>query len=75
MLPIVDDKLIFVRPKGPELWTAIIEKVWAKIHGSYERIIGGKSYRCLRDLTGAPSFIHEISDEKDTIWDTIYKAD
>lgn len=33
-----------------------MEKAWAKIHGSYDVIIGGYGAENLRDLTGAPSF-------------------
>ena len=41
-----------------------MEKVWAKIHGSYDRIVSGKVFNCLRDLTGAPGFlVHEIKNE------------
>jgi hypothetical protein len=41
-----------------------LEKVWAKIHGSYDRTDGGKVFMCLRDLTGAPGFnFHEIKKE------------
>jgi len=35
----------------------LIEKAYAKLHGSYERIGGALScHDALRDLTGAPSF-------------------
>lgn len=41
----------------------IIEKAWAKIHGSYERIIGGQAHLTFRDLTGAPSYEFESTDK------------
>ena len=40
----------------------MMEKAWAKIHGSYDRIVSGTVYLTLRDLTGAPGF--QISDIK-----------
>jgi len=40
----------------------LIEKAWAKLHGSYERIIGGEVYQVLKDFTGAPTFVSSISD-------------
>ena len=46
----------FSHANSNELWVIMLEKAWAKIHGSYERIIGGASHFVLRDLTGAPSF-------------------
>ena len=41
---------------GNELWVILIEKAYAKLHGSYERISGGQTHEALRDMTGAPSF-------------------
>ena len=41
----------------------IMEKAWAKVHGSYDRIYGGKCYHILRDLTSAPSWLFDIRDD------------
>lgn len=46
----------FSRAHGNELWVIILEKAWAKLHGSYERIEAGLCTDVMRDLTGAPSF-------------------
>mmetsp|Transcript_1117 Transcript_1117/g.119 ORF Transcript_1117/g.119 Transcript_1117/m.119 type:complete len:85 (+) Transcript_1117:272-526(+) len=37
------------------MWVLILEKVWAKLHGSYCRIDGGLTKEPLHDLTGAPA--------------------
>ena len=31
----------FTQAKGPEMWVIFLEKAWAKVHGSYERIVAG----------------------------------
>ncbi len=45
----------FSKAHDNELWVMILEKVWAKIHGSYANIISGNAQECLHDLTGAPT--------------------
>jgi hypothetical protein len=43
----------FARCKDPdELWVPIVEKAYAKIHGSYESLIGGYIDQGLNDLSG-----------------------
>lgn len=44
-----------------EIWVLIIEKAWAKIFGSYQRIEGGSSGEALYPLTGCPmtQFYHD----------------
>lgn len=34
----------------------MMEKAWAKVHGTYERIEAGQCSDAMRDLTGAPSY-------------------
>jgi hypothetical protein len=42
----------------------LLEKMWAKLHGCYDRIAGGLEYETIRDLSGAPGyFFSGIDDE------------
>jgi len=61
----INRKIAFIHAKGPELWPLILEKAWAKVHGSYDRIVDGRVDLTLRDLTGAPSFSYSISETPD----------
>ena len=63
----------FTQANGNELWVLMLEKAWAKIHGSYERIVAGQSHLTYRDLTGAPSFEFQSSEEGS--FDKILDAD
>ena len=55
------DKPCFSESRGNELWVILLEKAWAKVHGSYERINGGHAHLTLHDLTGAPSYDIEMN--------------
>ncbi len=63
---------IFSRGKGPELWVMLVEKVWAKVHGSYQTIIAGLPGECLTNLTGAPCKF--IPHDEPTMFEKVYEA-
>ena len=46
---------VFSRSKENEIWVMLIEKVYAKIYGSYANIEAGRCINAFRDLTGAPA--------------------
>ena len=54
--------------------TVVLEKAWAKIHGSYERIEAGQAHLTMRDLTGAPAYEYFI-EKTPNIFDVILEAD
>lgn len=59
-----------------EIWVQIVEKAWAKVFGSYQRIEAGTTGEALNPLTGCPTkfFIHDEVD-KERLWQTILYAD
>ena len=50
----------------------VLEKVWAKTHGSYLEISNGHSYEVYRDLLGAPSFYYKTNIEN--VWELLEEA-
>lgn len=64
----------FSRASGPELWVMLLEKAWAKLHGSYERIEAGLAENVFRDLTGAPT-LSESTQKIDELWAKLVEAD
>ena len=75
-IPVKNEIPVFSKSNGHELWVILLEKAWAKLHGTYQRIETGLSITALRDLTGAPSYLLKISEiEKEKLWQKIKDAD
>jgi calpain-15 len=84
---VVDDRFPYDRHKetwafsrcgsAPEIWVLILEKAWAKVYGSYQRIEAGTTGEALQPLTGCPTkyFIHDEWQNKERLWETIKTAD
>uniref|UniRef100_A0A667X1V3 Calpain 10 n=1 Tax=Myripristis murdjan TaxID=586833 RepID=A0A667X1V3_9TELE len=52
-LPCINSSLCFSRCQDPTaFWVALLEKAYAKVHGSYERLWAGQVSEALVDLTG-----------------------
>ena len=72
-----NDVWAFSRPSlKTEIWVLILEKCWAKIFGSYQRIEAGTAGEAMYPLTGSPQqfFIHDDYQNKDYIYSRIYMA-
>eukprot|EP01031_Cornospumella_fuschlensis_P034919 gene34919-42286_t len=73
---------IFSRANGEELWVLLLEKAYAKIHGSYFAIRAGWAYEAMMDLTGAPCFSIRLDEpevqakvESGELWASLVRYD
>ncbi|CAM1329411.1 Uncharacterised protein g10003 [Pycnogonum litorale] len=72
-LPTVNGNLIYARSSDKrEFWVSLIEKAYAKLHGSYESLGGGQSMDALVDLTSGLAERYDLA-EYQTDNRTLYK--
>ncbi|KAM4584699.1 calpain-9 [Odontesthes bonariensis] len=74
-LPTVRNQLIMLHSaSNNEFWSALLEKAYAKMHGSYESLKGGSTMEAMEDFTGGVGEVYETKTAPNNLFSIMKKA-